>query len=192
MYDTGTGGATTSRDTQPNTPRPPLGCPLGTHFERTLKHRGGACVYDTGNGSTQGTQPGKNKCTRGTIGCRSEPNPTPKCTGGRIGTPPNCSCPPGTHWTRSEQCVEDAKPTPKPAPTPAPTAKCTGGRVGTPPNCFCRPPSRFIGRRCRVIAKPAPTPAPSAKCPAGHIGTPPNCFCPSGMTGPKCDQIKVH
>ncbi len=85
-----------------------------------------------------------------------KPQPKERCTGGRIGTPPNCKCPPGTHWTRSEQCLPD--PPPKqtdPPKTDTSKGKCTGGRIGTPPNCFCRPPAKFIGHRCRIISSPS-------------------------------------
>jgi hypothetical protein len=136
-------------------------CPRGTRF------KDGACRRDDkkgdGDGGTQGnTNPcpagsfGKFpncRCPLGTTGSppnccppgtRSEngkcirPQPTGKCTGGRIGTPPNnCKCPPGTHWARSQRCVEDASPKPKPTPTPPPPPpKCPSNKpFGSPPNC---------------------------------------------------------
>jgi hypothetical protein len=160
---TGTGGATPSKggdDTRPNTPRPPS-CPAGTHFERTLKHPLGACVSDTGG--TNGNK-GDDKCTRGIIGCGPKPNPQPpgKCTGGRIGTPPKCLCPPGTHETRSGQCETNAKPTPKPAPTPTPTPtgpspkkQCSGGKVPRSGDgaCVCPSGTTDRGGKCVDVVK---------------------------------------
>jgi hypothetical protein len=175
----------------------PFCCPVGTHFERSHKPRP-ACVSDTGNGGTNGNNDNddKRKCPPGTFGRYPRCRPLPKPTGpGDGGTKP---CPPGTHSTRSGQCVEDAAPKPKPTPTPSTTepskGKCSGGRIGTPPNCFCRPPMQFIGHKCRLVSKttkPTPTgPTPTKQCSGGKVPRSGDgaCVCPSGTTdsGGKC------
>jgi hypothetical protein len=158
-------------------------CPRGTHYLR------GACRRDRtdtgpGNGGTNGTNPGKDDtcprsrpvgkqphcCPRGTVFrdgmCRHTPRPgtgdggsTGKCTGGRIGTPPRCVCPSGTHATRSGGCERDAKPSKTTTPTPSKTSggKCTGGRIGRPPACRCPTGQRLFHGRCRSIPRPKPT-----------------------------------
>ncbi|HWK34555.1 MAG TPA: hypothetical protein VNR51_12860, partial [Hyphomicrobium sp.] len=164
----------------------PRCCPTGMHFLRGACRPDKSPTGDGGANGNKGDADGP-KCPAGTFGrpphCKCpvgmtgsppnccppgtrfqngkcvRPKQTEQCTGGRSGTPPNCKCPPGTHWARSQQCVEDAAPKPKQTDTPktnAPKGKCSGGRVGTPPNCFCRPPAKFIGHRCRIIPKPAP------------------------------------
>ena len=125
-------------------------CPSGTHFARTAKHPRGACVSDDkkggpGDGGTQGTKP---PCPPGTHATRSgqceqnaspssKPTPTPststgKCTGGRVGTPPNCFCPPPKKFI-GRRCRLISKPTPTPS-GPSPTPKsCPPGMKG--PKC---------------------------------------------------------
>ena len=122
VTDTGTGGATTSK-----------GCPVGTHFARTPTHPGGACVSDTGNGSTQGPTPKPTPTPTPNPAPTPPPTPTPspKCTGGRIGTPPNCFCPPRTKLMGG-RCRFIPKPTPTPT-GPAPHPTCPPGTK--PPNC---------------------------------------------------------
>ncbi|MBI1649076.1 DUF11 domain-containing protein [Hyphomicrobium sulfonivorans] len=129
-------------------------CPRGTHFRR------GACRPDKPDdagkdgGGSSGTKPG---CPMGMTG--TPPNCCPPGTRFQNGTcvKPTIKCPPGTHLSRSGQCVPNAEPTPTPSKAEEPKkARCTGGSRGTPPNCYCVPPSKFLGGRCRYIPNPGP------------------------------------
>ena len=104
---------------------PPNCCPLRYH----LRRRGGKTIC-----SPDQPEPQQQAPSGGTIG----PHPTKPCTGGKIGTQPNCRCPAGTHLTRSDQCETNSTPARAPTPAPAPKPKCPAGRpFGTPPNNCC-------------------------------------------------------
>jgi hypothetical protein len=104
------------------------------------------------------------------------------CSGGMVGTPPNCRCPGGTSYQRRRgRCLPIQHTCP------------TGYRVLTTPNKY--------GAYCEQIPVPTPQQPPKPTetrrpCPAGTIGRWPRCRpvqqkCPHGLTGPKCDQVLV-
>src|SRR5262249_24451778 len=106
--------------------------------------------------------------------CRSglaTPQPPPvSCKRGMVGTPPNCSCPPGQVLTRTGQCRADV------------VVGCPSDRpVGKPPYC-CPRGTQYLNGACRSgTATPQPRPQQQA-CTGGRTGTPPNCNCPSGSS----------
>lgn len=85
---------------------PPNCCPPGTRFQN------GKCKRPT---STPTPTPTPEPTPTPTPAPTPTPTPTPKCTGGRIGTPPNCFCRPPQRLFRGR-----CRTMPKPAPTPKP------------------------------------------------------------------------
>ena len=90
------------------------------------------------------------------------PPPPPRvvdpCTGGMIGTPPNCVCPPGQVLIRGECRRRYVEP------------PCPAGLIGKPPNCTC-PQGQVLTRTGQCVADGCPADRP--------VGRPPYC-CPPG------------
>jgi len=136
--------------------------------------------------------------------CRQPRQPVQPCPPGTVGRYPICvplqqkpqeeqrpqrpDCPPGYRQLRRPNkygayCEE----------IPAPTQPCPSGWSGTYPNC--QPPAPPPPPPPPPPAPPAPDPvgpSPKQVCPSYMQGTYPNCYCPSGLTGPRCDQVIVR
>lgn len=158
----------------------PYCCPIGSAY------RNGFCLHVKVTGRPKDTP--------------TAPPATPEsCRAGMVGTPPNCTCPPGTHLSISlHRCLQASTPT-APPPPPATPEECRLGMVGKPPNCACPAGTRFSSRfhRCLHASTPTPTPvpvgpSPQQKCPSYQVGTFPNCHCPSGTSGSRCQDLVVH
>ena len=162
-------------------------CPPGQVLTRT-----GQCRADLVLGCPADRPVGKPPycCPRGTQyingSCRSSaPTPTPPpqqqvCAAGMVGTPPNCTCPPGQVLTRTGQCRADL------------VLGCPADRpVGKPPYC-CPRGTQYINGSCRSSASPTPTPPPQQQvCARGMVGKPPNCICPPGQVLTRTGQCRA-
>src|SRR5262245_45770196 len=127
-----------------------------------------------------------------TIPLAPPPPVTASCTGGRLGTPPNCFCPQGTEWT-GRACLQIVN-TPPPNPSTRPANPCRPGYVVSQGRCVevgfprpkmmeptvpfdwtrrpPKPPTNVGGTDGTGKTGPAPTPLPPSlggTIPPGNI-----------------------
>jgi len=72
-----------------------------------------------------------------------------KCRKGMVGTPPNCTCPPGTTF-RDDFCRAPAAPKPNPPPPPKPPApaRCGPNEVLSGGQCVCKARFERVNSQC--------------------------------------------
>jgi hypothetical protein len=206
---TGTGGSNTTRSCPPGFEyrSGKCRCPRGLDYvngtcrapqkpQQPQPQQPNVCPPDRPVGTPPRCCPEGTEYSRGA--CRQPRQPVQPCPPGTVGRYPICvplqqkpqeeqrpqrpDCPPGYRQLRRPNkygayCEE----------IPAPTQPCPSGWSGTYPNC--QPPAP------PPPPPPAPDPvgpSPKQVCPSYMQGTYPNCYCPSGLTGPRCDQVIVR